>query len=57
MSAPIVRRGVAPGADAMHVPVAIIGAGACGLTAALRLASAGIETVLIERDAVPSGST
>ncbi|MCC3262290.1 FAD-dependent oxidoreductase, partial [Paenibacillus polymyxa] len=41
----------------MHVPVAIIGAGACGLTAALRLASAGIETVLIERDAVPSGST
>ena len=41
----------------MHVPVAIIGAGACGLTAALRLASAGIETVLIERDAAPSGST
>lgn len=41
----------------MHVPVAIIGAGACGLTAALRLASAGIETVLIERDAVPIGST
>ncbi|MDH0093412.1 FAD-dependent oxidoreductase [Achromobacter mucicolens] len=57
MSAPVVRRGVASGADAMHVPVAIIGAGACGLTAALRLASAGIETVLIERDAVPSGST
>lgn len=57
MSAAVVRRGVAPGADAMHVPVAIIGAGACGLTAALRLASAGIETVLIERDAVPSGST
>jgi glycine/D-amino acid oxidase-like deaminating enzyme len=41
----------------MHVPVAIIGAGACGLTAALRLADAGIETVLIERDAAPSGST
>ncbi|QVQ28794.1 FAD-dependent oxidoreductase [Achromobacter deleyi] len=57
MSAPVVRRGAAPGADAMHVPVAIIGAGACGLTAALRLASAGIETVLIERDAAPSGSS
>lgn len=57
MSAPVVRRGRAPGADAMHVPVAIIGAGACGLTAALRLASAGIETVLIERDAAPSGSS
>ncbi|MDF8363988.1 FAD-dependent oxidoreductase, partial [Achromobacter anxifer] len=57
MSGPQVLRGAAPGADAMHVPVAIIGAGACGLTAALRLADAGIETVLIERDAAPSGST
>lgn len=57
MSAPVVRRGRAPGADAMHVPVAIIGAGACGLIAALRLASAGIETVVIERDAAPSGSS
>lgn len=57
MSAPQVLRGAAPGADAMHVPVAIIGAGACGLTAALRLADAGIESVLIERDAAPSGST
>ena len=41
----------------MQVPVLIIGAGACGLTAALRLAQAGIETVLIERDAAPSGSS
>lgn len=56
MSAPVVKRGV-PDADAMHVPVAIIGAGACGLTAALRLAEAGIEVVLIERDAAPSGSS
>ena len=44
-------------ADMMQVPVLIIGAGACGLTAALRLAQAGIETVLIERDAAPSGSS
>ncbi|MGE8690728.1 MAG: FAD-dependent oxidoreductase [Achromobacter sp.] len=57
MSPSRVIRGAAPGADAMRVPVAIVGAGACGLTAALRLAEAGIETVLIERDAVPSGST
>lgn len=41
----------------MHVPVVIIGAGACGLTAALRLADAGIDVVLIERDAAPSGSS
>lgn len=60
MSAPVVKQGApdaATQADAMHVPVLIIGAGACGLTAALRLAEAGIETVLIERDATPSGST
>jgi len=39
------------------VPVAIVGAGACGLVAALTLADAGIECVLLERDALPSGST
>ena len=46
-----------PSPDAPHVPVAIVGAGACGLTAALMLADAGIECVLLERDASPSGST
>ena len=44
-------------ADAPRVPVAIVGAGACGLTAALVLRDAGIECVLLERDAVPQGST
>ena len=39
------------------VPVAIVGAGACGLMAALRLRDAGIECLLLERDAAPSGST
>jgi fumarate reductase flavoprotein subunit len=37
--------------------VAIIGGGACGLTAALTLADAGIECVVLERDPVPQGST
>ena len=37
--------------------VAIVGAGACGLTAALMLHDAGVDCVVLERDAVPSGST
>ena len=40
-----------------EVPVLIVGAGAAGLIAALTLSEAGIEPVMIERDAVPSGST
>ena len=40
-----------------EVPVLIVGAGAAGLIAALTLSEAGIEPVVIERDAVPSGST
>ena len=40
-----------------QVPVAIIGAGACGLTTALMLSDAGVGCVLLERDAQPSGSS
>lgn len=40
-----------------HVPVVIVGAGACGLTAALALHRLGFACVVLERDAVPSGST
>jgi len=40
-----------------HVPVAIVGAGACGLVTALSLRNAGIDCVLLERDARPTGST
>ena len=40
-----------------EVPVLIVGAGAAGLIAALTLSEAGIEPVVVERDAVPSGST
>lgn len=40
-----------------EVPVAIVGAGACGLTAATFLREAGIDCALVERDATPQGST
>lgn len=40
-----------------RVAVAIVGAGACGLTAAIALREAGIDCVLLERDARASGST
>ena len=39
------------------VPVIIIGGGACGLVAALTLADSGIGSLVLERDALPSGST
>jgi fumarate reductase flavoprotein subunit len=44
-------------AENIHTPVAIVGAGACGLSAALALSRLGIECVVLERDAVPAGST
>ena len=40
-----------------EMPVAIVGAGACGLTAALALQRAGIDAVVLERDAFAAGST
>ena len=40
-----------------EVPVAIIGAGAAGLVAALACRNAGVEPLVIERDPVPRGST
>ena len=46
-----------PPANAPHVPVAIVGAGACGLTAALMLQGAGVDCVMLARDASPGGST
>ncbi len=39
------------------VPVAIVGAGACGQVAAIVLRDAGIDCVLLERDDAPRGST
>ncbi len=52
----VVRSSTMP-EDTPHVPVLIVGSGACGLTTAIRLRMAGVECVLLERDAVPSGST
>ena len=39
------------------MPLLIIGAGAAGLCAALAAKEAGIDAIVIERDAVPAGST
>ncbi len=41
----------------LSVPVLVIGAGACGLTAALAAHDAGAEVLILERDPSPSGST
>jgi fumarate reductase flavoprotein subunit len=41
----------------VHVPVLVVGAGACGLVAALAACDAGAEVLVLERDAVPAGST
>ena len=41
----------------ISVPVAIVGAGAAGLVAALSLADAGTTPMVLERDKLPSGST
>jgi len=40
-----------------RVPLLIIGAGAAGLCAALAAKEAGVDPLVIERDAVPAGST
>jgi len=41
----------------MRVSVVVVGAGACGLVAALAARDAGVEVLVLERDSVPRGST
>ena len=53
---PTIRHGIPPGESPL-IAVAIVGAGACGLVAALALRNAGVECVVLERDAQPRGST
>src|SRR5687767_11126678 len=49
---------VEPGRDlGTQVPLLIIGAGAAGLCAAIAASERGVDPVVIERDAVPRGST
>ncbi len=51
---------ILPAADlhpAAETGIAIVGAGACGLVAALMAREAGAEVLVVERDAVPQGST
>ncbi|MFX4222339.1 MAG: isochorismatase family protein [Thalassobaculum sp.] len=50
----VLRREAGPEA---HVPVLVVGAGACGLIAGLAAHDAGAEVLVLERDPVPSGST
>ncbi len=40
-----------------EMPVVVVGAGACGLTAALAAHDAGQEVLILERDENPQGST
>ena len=48
---------VGPLLGAPHFPVVIVGAGACGLTAALMLQGQGVPSLLLERDDHPQGSS
>jgi fumarate reductase flavoprotein subunit len=53
---PAIKEGQ-PTGDIASTSVAIVGAGACGLVAALKLHELGIECIVLERDALPQGST
>ena len=51
---------ILPAAEAVfdvEIPVVVVGAGACGLTAALAAHEGGAEVLVLERDAAPTGST
>ncbi len=46
-----------PASYDIETDVVVIGAGACGLTAGLRALEAGADTIVLERDPRPAGST
>ena len=56
-SLPRVVRSQAMPAGTPEVPVVIVGGGACGLSTAIALQRAGIDSVVLERDARATGST
>jgi fumarate reductase flavoprotein subunit len=41
----------------LDVPVLVIGAGACGMTASLAASECGVDVLILERDSAPAGST
>ena len=43
--------------DILHFPIVVVGAGGTGLCAALAAADAGVDVLVLERDATPLGST
>jgi len=53
---PSVLHGLPERIDA-SADVVVVGAGACGLVAALRASAAGADVIVVERDVAPSGST
>ena len=57
MTEPSVLRAAQMPSGTPEVPIAIVGAGACALTAAIALRDAGVDCALLERDATPRGST
>ena len=56
-STPKVVRAAAMPEGTLGMPVVIVGGGSCGLTAAIALRMAGVECVILERDARATGST
>ena len=56
MKLPTIVRAPSMVAD-LEIPVVIVGGGACGLVAAISLRDAGIDCVVLERDATHSGSS
>jgi fumarate reductase flavoprotein subunit len=50
-------RNVAAGSVTPQIPIAIVGGGACGVVAALAALRVGVDCLILERDATPSGST
>jgi fumarate reductase flavoprotein subunit len=54
---PSVVRATAMPEGTLEVPAVIVGGGSCGLTAAIALRQAGMDCVVLERDATPTGST
>ena len=54
---PCIMRAAAMPTGTPKIPALIVGAGACGQTAAIRLRQLGVSCLMLERDALPSGST